>query len=223
MAEMHDCADESLTACGLSGPVDAVGHSMAGLVLLAYAIERPERIRRLVLVGTGSGGPAYMGARGALWNRTHPHFPGLAARAILHLLWPARGPERIMNNFIERHSFHDRRLAEPKSVTLLDWVRAREGRTDWHWVAKRLDYSSRLGEIAVPTIIVCGRHDPQYPPGCSEELAAGIKGAELVWFESSGHYPYIEEPQAFFAAVGEFLNAAKGSRRGETYRIRGGA
>lgn len=83
MAEMHDCADESLRVCGVNGPVDAVGHSMAGLVLLAYAIERPERVRRLVLVGAGSGGPAYMRAPGALWNRSHPHFPGLAARAVL--------------------------------------------------------------------------------------------------------------------------------------------
>jgi pimeloyl-ACP methyl ester carboxylesterase len=61
---------------------------------------------------------------------------------------------------------------------------------------------------AVPTLILCGRHDPQYPPACSEELAAGINGAELVWFESSGHYPYIDEPEAFFAAVGQFLDAA---------------
>lgn len=116
-----------------------------------------------------------------------------------------------MNNFIERYSFLDQRLAEPRRVMLLDWVRRREGRTDWHWVARRLDYSSRLGEIEVPTLILCGRHDPQYPPACSEELAAGIKGAELVWFESSGHYPYVEEPDAFFAAVGQFLGAANPS------------
>ena len=48
MREMHDCADEALDVCGVVGGVDAVGHSMSGLALLAYAIERPGRVRRLV-------------------------------------------------------------------------------------------------------------------------------------------------------------------------------
>lgn len=74
MEEMHECAAEALEACKISGPVDAMGHSMGGLVTLAYAIEWPGSVERLVLVGTGSGGPAYMNAPGALWNRTHPAF-----------------------------------------------------------------------------------------------------------------------------------------------------
>jgi pimeloyl-ACP methyl ester carboxylesterase len=53
---------------GIQGPVDVVGHSMGGLAALAYAIERPERTRRLVLVTSLSGFPA-----AARWG-----FPGSA-------------------------------------------------------------------------------------------------------------------------------------------------
>jgi pimeloyl-ACP methyl ester carboxylesterase len=34
MAEMHQCADEALDVCGVSGPVAAMGHSMGGLAVL---------------------------------------------------------------------------------------------------------------------------------------------------------------------------------------------
>jgi proline iminopeptidase len=205
MPEMHQCADEALDVAGVAGPVDALGHSMGGLALLAYAIEQPVRISRLVLVGTGSGGPAYMRAPGALWNRSHPAFWQLALLGMLHILWPRLGPQKMMLKFIQRHSFYDASRAQPESIHLRDWLRPKRGRTDWHRIARKLDYAPRLGEIEAPTLIMVGCHDPQYPPSASEELAAGIPNARLVHFEHSGHYPFIEEPEPFWALVADFL------------------
>jgi proline iminopeptidase len=206
MEEMLDCADEVLDICGVRGAVDAVGHSMSGLAILAYTIERPHRVGRLVLIGTGSGGRAYMTAPGALWNRSHPHFWRMAALGVLHIVWPRLGPERLLNNFIHRESFVDARLADVAPIGADDWLRPREGRADWHRVARKLDYGRGLTQIAVPTLILCGRHDPQYPPTCSEELARGITDAELIFFERSGHFPFIEEPGPFWSSVATFLS-----------------
>lgn len=205
MPEMHYCANEALDVCEVSGPVDALGHSMGGLALIAYAIELPARVKSLVLVGTGSGGRAYMKASGALWNRSHPAFWHTVVLGILTMVWPRLAPEKIMLNFIERQSFYDRGQAELAKVNVRDWLRHRRGRTDWHQVARKLDYAPHLGEIVVPTLLLCGRQDPQYPPACSEELAAGIPKAHIKWFERSGHYPFIEEPEAFWQNVGDFL------------------
>ena len=214
MPEMHRCTDEALEACGVSSLVDALGHSMGGLTLLAYAIEQSRRVKRLVLVGTGSGGPAYTKAPGALWNRSHPAFWRMALLGILHVAWPRLAPERIMLNFVKRYSFHDRSLAEPEGVELRDWLRPRRGRTaDWHRVARKLDYAPRLNEVEAPTLILCGRYDPQFPPSCSEELAVGIGTARTVYFECSGHYPFIEEPEAFWAVVEAFLAPSRTSPR----------
>jgi pimeloyl-ACP methyl ester carboxylesterase len=208
MYEMHECADEALEASGVSGPVVAVGHSMGGLAALAYALERPERVARLILVGTGTGGPAYYGAPGALWNRTHPAFWAMAGLGILHIVIPRLGPQKLMNNFIDRHSVHRPESAEPltERIELCDWLRPRSGRTDWHRIALKLDYSRRLGEIGVPTLILCGRHDPQFPPTASLELAAAIGGSRLAFFSGSGHYPFLEEPERFWRVVAAFLS-----------------
>lgn len=146
-----------------------------------------------------------MTAPGALWNRSHPRFWRLATLGILQTLWPRRAPEAIALDFIRRESFVDRRWVRSDPVTPGDWLRPRRGRTDWHRVARRLDYGPRLGEVTAPTLILCGRRDPQYPPACSEELGRGIAGSRMAWFERSGHYPFIEEAEPFWTAVGTFL------------------
>ena len=81
------------TSLARPAPLTPLGHSMSGLALLAYAIERPRRIKRLVLVGTGSGGHAYMSAAGALWNRNHAHFWRMALLGMPHIVWPRLGPD----------------------------------------------------------------------------------------------------------------------------------
>ena len=181
---------------------------MGGLVVLAYALAAPQRVRRLVLVCTGSGGPAFMKAPGALWQRGHPRFRAMAALGVLHLALPNRATERLLNNLIRRESFVDKRLAHTDPIALRDWFRPRTGRADWHRVARKLDYEPRLAEIAVPTLVLGARHDPQFPLASSQQLASRIPGAELVVLEHSGHFPNLEEPTQFWAAVGRFLDGA---------------
>jgi pimeloyl-ACP methyl ester carboxylesterase len=107
-----------------------------------------------------------------------------------------------------RQSFVDRGWAGSTSLALGDWLRAPQGHTEWHRIASRLDYCPRLGSIRIPTLILCGRHDPQHPPTSSEEPAAGIRDSRAAWFERSGHFPFIEESDAFWPVVGNFLSAA---------------
>lgn len=183
-----------------------MGHSMGGLVSLAYTLDHPDSVKRLVLVGTGAGGPAYMDAPGALWNRSHPAFWRMALLGILHLSWPRLATERHLNNFVARHSFVDQRFVDTDAVHLRDWIRPKEGYAEWHRTARTLDYAPRLGDVSVPTLVLCGSHDPQFPPAASRQLAEGITDSRLVFFERSGHYPFVEEPDAFWTEVARFLS-----------------
>lgn len=58
MSEMLVCTEEALHALNIRGPFSIVGHSMGGLCALAYTLTHPERLEKLVLIGSISGGPA---------------------------------------------------------------------------------------------------------------------------------------------------------------------
>jgi pimeloyl-ACP methyl ester carboxylesterase len=77
-------------------------------------------------------------------------------------------------------------------------------RDSWPVRARRIDYGPSLGKVRSPALICVGRHDPQAPPACSQELAAGIPDSRLVVFENSGHYPFIEERERFLKTLAQF-------------------
>ncbi len=162
-------------------------------------------MRSLILTYTSSGGPAFLHAKGAIWNRSHPDFWQFALLGMLHMIWRRRAPEILMNNLIFRDSYVDRSRFTPRPITLGDWLRPARSRDAWgRQVAWRLDYRGRLAEIRAPTFVVAGRFDPQMPPNCSLELVSAIPEARLVMFEHSGHYPFVEESDGFWSSVQQF-------------------
>ena len=210
MEEMHDCTTEVLRELDIAEdhPIDMIGHSMGGYVLVGYVIDHPQQVKRLILVGTGRGGGDYSKAKGSLANSSHPSFWKMVLYGILHIVIPRLGPQKLMLNFMERQSFVNQELVEQQPVTWKDWMfhpRGKEGRTDWHYVARRINYRDQLHRITCPTLVVCGKYDSQFPLSCSIELAQTIPNATLKIFEHSGHYPFIEEPDKFQDVVKKFL------------------
>jgi len=67
------------------------------------------------------------------------------------------------------------------------------------------DITDRLGEIRVPTLLTVGRHDEMWPSHM-QDTQARIPGSELIIFENSSHMAFVEEPDAYRAAVNRFLD-----------------
>jgi 3-oxoadipate enol-lactonase len=69
----------------------------------------------------------------------------------------------------------------------------------------KLNLTERLGEIAVPTLIVVGEEDPGTPVTAAQVIHKQIKGSQLVILKSAAHLSNIEQQDAFNAAVLDFL------------------
>jgi pimeloyl-ACP methyl ester carboxylesterase len=73
--------------------------------------------------------------------------------------------------------------------------------------AIRVDRRPDLPQIKCPTIVVCGRDDAALPLFLSEELAAAIKGSELIVIEQCGHLVTMEKPAETSAILKRWLGA----------------
>lgn len=69
----------------------------------------------------------------------------------------------------------------------------------------RQDYSERLGEIFVPTLVIGAEDDRAIPPEESRLLAAGIPGARLCMVANAGHMVMLEQPEIVNRALAEFV------------------
>jgi pimeloyl-ACP methyl ester carboxylesterase len=73
----------------------------------------------------------------------------------------------------------------------------------------RPDSTPLLPSIAVPTLVICGDEDVLTPPSDAEALHRGIPGSRLVMLPRAGHLSNIEAPEAFSAALQDFLAPLK--------------
>jgi proline iminopeptidase len=205
--EMIVCTQEALDSCGIDEPVTLVGHSMGSLCALAFSIAAPERVKRMVLIGSAASGTTIL-------KRGMPHnWIFLHRDYWRYILWGwklMRGRGNLAlhkqhHRLINRASFHDKSKMPVIPVLLEDELKPAPLRDQWAYGVPKMDFKENLTVVKGPTLLMTGRYDPQTPVVCAEELAAGLPRAEMVIFEKSGHSPFIEEEDRFKNELVSFL------------------
>ena len=64
---------------------------------------------------------------------------------------------------------------------------------------------SNLPKIRVPTLVLAGENDTNAPAPMMEKMASKIPGARYVCLAGLGHLANLEDPQAFDAALSDFI------------------
>jgi pimeloyl-ACP methyl ester carboxylesterase len=171
-------------ALGLEACVFA-GHSMGGAITLTLALDHPQHVSGIILVGTG----------GRL--RVHPDILALTALEESY-------PEAV--EMIGRWAFSQ--SAEEQLVLLAGKRMLETPSTTVHadFVAcNSFDVLDRLNEIACPVHVICGSKDLMTPPKFSRFLLDQLASAELSLIEDAGHMVMLEQPERVSRTVQAFL------------------
>ena len=195
--EMADDVIELLDSLKISEPVVVGGLSMGGYVSLSLAVRYPKRLRGLILMNTRAGADTPQAARVRedlaqeidLTGKTDPVVSAMLPKLFSETT-RSRRPELVSQ-------IHDVMMKTP-ALGVAGSLRG---------MATRLDRTSDLGRIKIPSLIITGAEEAMIPVEESRAMASALPNAELVIIPEAGHLSPMESPAAANAAILRFLSS----------------
>ena len=191
-----------------------VGHSLGGGIAMQMAYQFPERVERLVLVGSGGlGRQVTPMLRAVALPGAEYVLPLLASRALVSagtklggwIGWTGLrfGPDMagIAAGLASLQDIEARRAFVHTARSVIDVAGQRVNATDKLYLAE-----------AVPTLIMWGERDPIIPARHGIRAHELMPGSRLRIFEGAGHFPHHDDPEAFAAAMTDFLDTTEPSQ-----------
>ena len=177
---------------------DLVGNSFGGALALALAIRHPERVRRLVLMGSVGVPFAITEGLDQVWGYT-PSFENMR-RIMDFFAWD----RSLVNDELARLRFEAsiRPGFQESFAAMFPAPRQR-------WVDAMTSAEADIRAIEHETLIIHGRDDQVIPMANSLALHEMISRSQLHVFGRCGHWTQIEHAARFAQLVGNFVAEAK--------------
>jgi pimeloyl-ACP methyl ester carboxylesterase len=169
---------------------DLVGHSMGGMVVQEMARLAPNRIRNLVLYGTGPVGVLPGRFETTEQSRARLHAQGLAPTARrIAATWFLQG--EAADGFDLCLKLGQQTSLQAALASLAAWE---------NW-----DGRPGLDQITARSLVIWGSHDRSYEWSQPRALWQGIKGCDLAVVPMAAHNVHLEKPAFFNALLDDFL------------------
>jgi pimeloyl-ACP methyl ester carboxylesterase len=166
----------------LSTPI-IVGHSLGGAIALSLALEHGPALGGLILIGTGA-----------------------RLRVLPSVLEAARTTPEAARHQLVQMGFTGKAAAPLAQAALSEQVTPPANALYRDLAACNVfDCMSRLHEISLPTLIICGAEDSATPVKYSQYLHDHIADATLRIIPNAGHYVFREQAEAVNMAMEEWL------------------
>ena len=175
--------------------VDLVGNSMGGSLALAVAARRPDRVRRMVLMGSVGVDFTLTPGLDAVWGytpsaanmrelmRLFAYDQGLITDQLVELRYEASAVPDVYERYASAFAAPRQRHVDSMALS-----------------------PDQLRAIAVPTLLVHGREDLVVPVETSLSLVHLLPDADLKIYGRCGHWTQIERAADFQHDVAEFLS-----------------
>lgn len=169
-----------------------VGHSMGSFIAQAVAVSAPERVRRVVLIGSSAETREedVREMRDVLETFGDP-VPSDFVRRFQESTVHRSLPERFFERVVE----------ESCRVPVRVWRSALAGMLDH-------DPLPILERIEQPALVLWGEHDAYFGRSDQDALMQALRNAELEVFSGVGHAPHWEVPDEAARSIGRFVGAS---------------
>jgi len=193
-----DAVREALTL----DQVAVLGDSYGGMIAMAYAAAHPEHVARLIL--SDSAAPSWQG----LVHLLPQVFPDREEQGEREAKRLAADPEAAARAGLVNHMrqmFYSTEMRDAYLAHMGDLgFEPAVGRAVQQ-ATENLDLTATLKGFRFPTLVITGRYDMNVAPLTAWRMAHAIPGAQLVFFEKSGHLPAYEEPEKYHKVLEDFL------------------
>lgn len=168
-----------------------VGHSMGSFIAQSVAIAAPNRIRKLVLIGSGptlAGNPVALDFAPIVDTLVDPVDPVFVREFQASTFYRPIPP-----------SFLDMAVSESLKVPATVWKQALDG-----LLAE--DHTAQLPQIRAKTLVFWGDQDIFFGAADEQTLIDGIPRSKLVTYRQTGHGLHVERPHRFVRDLEDFLD-----------------
>jgi len=192
--------------------IDLLGHSHGGVVAMAYAARYPERVGRLILASTLSRfAPEQETAmhEAMAKHADEPWYEDASAALAAEQAGDFSSDEELGELAVREFPFYFADFGD-KERAYLDTLRDEAPNADTlllfnKEIFESFDLRPELGKITAPTLVVTGELDFITGPVCATEIAEEISDVKMEILPDSGHFIFVESPEAFRRAVLGFL------------------
>jgi len=193
--------DDLRTQVGLER-LALIGHSWGTMLAMAYAAAHPERVASLALLDPGGPDLRFgqdferrIRARLTPAQRAAAQAAGTAGRPDLYAILPG---------YFFDNALGAAYAARPGAIVVHDDVQ----NLLWPDLTKHYDVKAALRGTTIPTLVVYGDVDPSL--AAKPALDALFPHATVVTIPRAGHFPWLENPDPFYAALTAFQAGASG-------------
>lgn len=185
--------DEFMEILGIAeAPI--VGHSMGGTVSLSVAMQYPQRVKKVVVIGSPIEGSSLSLVLKLAGYRA-------IAFSVHNMLWALKLALRVSRPVITKDKNWPSMINEDLSKTTLDSFLLSISSL------RQTDLSKELDRVQAPTMGIYGDRDVFVNPNQWRVLHEGQPNAKIERLNKAGHFPMLDEPERFRQTLKGFLDA----------------